>query len=49
MAGQAQAPVMCVIFSVANLFSLRKNKTASGTRSKQYMALETQENTTWKL
>jgi hypothetical protein len=49
MAGQAQAPVMGVIFSVANLFSLRENKTAGGPRTKQYMALETQENTTWKL
>jgi len=49
MAGQAQTPVMGVIFSVANLFSLRENKTAGGPRTKQYMALETQENTTWKL
>ena len=47
--GATQAPVMGVIFSVANLFSLRENKTAGGPRTKQYMALETQENTTWKL
>jgi hypothetical protein len=38
-----------VIFSVANLLSLRENKTASVPRTKQYMALETHENTTWKL
>jgi hypothetical protein len=49
MAGQAQVPVMGVIFLVANLLSLRENKTASGPRTKQQMAFATQENTTWKL